>query len=164
MTETSVPRGLNGAMARRLDIERARDALGDRVMLGGIAQQVPHLQHAPFLLCQGGKTVGLRQRCSHRFFDQHVTLAFERYGREIEMRLGRCCDDDGIRRREQHRQRQAARAALGSERIGAGLIDIRHAGQNGALRRRNLARVEAAEMPGADDADTQSCRQDQLPA
>ena len=72
ITETSVPRGLNGAMRVASIYSGRADAGGNGRVFRRVAQQVAHLQHAAPGLRQLGQPVRLLQRGGDRLFHQHV--------------------------------------------------------------------------------------------
>ena len=141
-----------------LDIERRADAAGQRAVRGGEPLQVPDLQHAVAGGGQGGEVVGLGQRGGDRLFHQHVLAGPQRGGGQGVVRLGRGGDDQRVAGLQQGGKVQVGGAGLPADGAGALGVEVVHADQAGARRRRGLQRVVAAEMAGAGDADAEAVR------
>ena len=136
------------------DIERSGDTGGDGAVLGRVAQQVAHLQHAAAGARQGRQLVGLVQRRGDGFFHQHVAAAFQRECCDVEMRFGGCGHDHrvgDVQKIGEADRRHATQFA--TDQGGALGIQIRKPHQGGAPAGGDLQRVEPAEMAGAYDAD-----------
>ena len=119
MTETSVPRGLKGAMRGGVDIERAAHAGGDGVVFGGVADQVADLQDQVAGGGEGGEMVRLVEGGGDGLFDQHVAAGLQRGGREGVVVFGGGGDDHGIDRRQQ------ASSAMGVLRVSRATVAAR---------------------------------------
>ncbi len=92
---------LIGGNACGLYIKWPGDALGNGVVLGRIAQQMPYLTYQPAFLRQRHQKIGLFQRGSYRFFHQHMLASPQGLHRQFKMEFRRRGHHYGIARSQQ---------------------------------------------------------------
>ena len=137
---------LEAGEALGVDVQRAVDALRQRLEGFAVALHMADLQHGFLLRRQVHQVVGFGERGGERLLDQHVQPALEEGARHFVVQ---------VRRHGNHRGVDVAQdlSEIGNRRARG--IGIDHRGELHAGQTREFLGVEAPHVTGADDSEPQ---------
>jgi hypothetical protein len=121
-----------------------------------MALDLPHHQYPAAAGGQVDQRLPLLEGGGDGLLHQHIPPCLQGEGGQPRVVARGRGDDQRIRGREQRLELQRRTAGLGRHPVGPGMVGVVNAGQRGARAGRELERVEAAEMPRAENADSEA--------
>ena len=138
-----------------LDVERRAEPAVHARERGGEALQVADLQHQLRSAARAASSSACASVAAIGFSTSTCLPARSACDSKRMVRLGRGGDHQRVAGGQQRREVHRRRAGLPADGLGAFGVGIEYAGQHGALGRRDLQRMVAAEMADARNADAE---------